>query len=71
MSAATSVPSFVSGASAQPLLYRTVDGVLKCAAAEHPGRLALAASERAERYTFAELDAEVEIYARGLVALGL
>ena len=71
MSASMGVPSFVSGVSTQPLLYRTVDGVLTCAVAEHPGRLALAASERAERYTFAELDAEVEICARGLVALGL
>ena len=71
MSATAPVPSFVSGASTEPLLYRTVDAVLKGAAAEHPGRLGLAATERAERYTFAEFDAEVEAYARGLVALGL
>ena len=71
---AAAVPSFVSGASSEPLLYRTVDGVLKAAAARYHGRLALAAlaaPERAERYTFAELDAEVEACARGLVALGL
>ena len=71
MSAAAAEPSFVSGTGTEPLLYRTVDAVLKVAAAEHPERLGLASTESAERYTFAELDEEVEACARGLVALGL
>ena len=69
--AATAAPSFVSGAGLKPLLYRTVDGVLKEAVREHADRLALAAPQQSERFTFAELDAEVERLARGLVALGL
>ncbi len=63
--------SFVSGVSTEPLLHQTVDGVLGAAAVRYPAALALATSERAVRYTFAELDAAVESFARGLVALGL
>jgi fatty-acyl-CoA synthase len=64
-------PSFVSGTSAQPLLYRTVDGVLKAAATAHPERAALVVPFQARRWSFAELDREVERVARGLVACGL
>ena len=63
--------SFVSGTSDRPLLYRTVDGVLKAAAGESPDREALAAPFQSLRYTFAELDREVERVARGMVACGL
>ena len=64
-------PSVVSGAGLKPLLYRTVDGVLKNAARTHPDRLALAVAQQSQRYTFAELDTAVEQLARGFLALGL
>ncbi len=63
--------SFVSGTSDRPLLYRTVDGVLKAAAAEVPDRAALVVPFQSIRHTFAELDREVERVARGMVACGL
>jgi hypothetical protein len=52
--------SFVSGTSAQPLLYRSVDGVLKAALDTHPQRAALVVPFQSLRYTFAEFDHEVE-----------
>ena len=63
--------SFVSGTSDRPLLYRTVDGVLKSAAAEVPDRDALVAPFQSLRFTFAALDREVERVARGMLACGL
>src|SRR6202034_4401986 len=63
--------SFVSGTSDRPLLYRTVDGVLKSAAAEVPHRDALVAPFQSLRFTFAALDREVERVARGMLACGL
>jgi fatty-acyl-CoA synthase len=67
----TSKTSFVSGTSDRPLLFRTVDGVLKAAAAEHPTRPALVATHQSLRFTYAELDREVERVARGMIACGL
>ena len=63
--------SFVSGTSDQPLLYRTVDGVLKAAVDQVPDRSALVVPFQSTRFTFAEFDREVERVARGLVACGL
>jgi fatty-acyl-CoA synthase len=63
--------SFVSGTSDRPLLYRTVDGVLKTAVAEVPDRDALVAPFQSLRFTFAALDREVERVARGMLACGL
>jgi fatty-acyl-CoA synthase len=63
--------SFVSGTSDQPLVYRTVDGVLKAAADQGPDRDALVVPFQSLRYTFAEFDREVEQVARGLIASGL
>jgi fatty-acyl-CoA synthase len=63
--------SFVSGTSDQPLLYRTVDGVLKAAAAEFPDRAALVVPFQSTRFTFAEFDRAVERVARGMIACGL
>ena len=63
--------SFVSGTGDQPLLYRTVDGVLKAAVDQMPDRFALVAPFQSIRFTFAEFDREVERVARGLVACGL
>jgi fatty-acyl-CoA synthase len=63
--------SFVSGTSTAPLLYLTVDGVLKAAMDMAPRRDALIAPSQSIRFTFAELDGEVERVALGMMALGL
>jgi fatty-acyl-CoA synthase len=63
--------SFVSGTSDRPLLYQTVDDVLKAAALRWPDRLALAAPFQSLRYSFAEFDAQVERVARGMWGCGL
>jgi fatty-acyl-CoA synthase len=63
--------SFTSGTSSRPLLYRTVDGVLQAALQAGTDRLALVVAHQGLRYTFAELDAEVERVARGFRACGL
>jgi fatty-acyl-CoA synthase len=67
----TSSLSFVSGTSERPLLYRTVDGVLKAAADAAPDRPALIVPFQSIRFTFTELDRRVERAARGLLACGL
>ena len=71
MHTTTSKASFVSGTSGRPLVFRTVDGVLKAAAAEHPTRPALVVTHQSMRFTYAELDREVERVARGMIACGL
>ena len=72
MSTATpSELSFVSGTSDQPLLYRTVDGVLKAAVDEFPNRPALLVPFQSTRFTFAEFDRAVARVARGMIACGL
>ena len=63
--------SFVHGASSAPLLYETVDAVLKRAVASGADRTAVVVSQQSLRYTFRELDAAVERVARGFVACGL
>jgi fatty-acyl-CoA synthase len=63
--------SFESGTGDRPLLYRTVDGVLKTAAAEGPERAALVVPYQSLRFTFAEFDRAVERIARGMIACGL
>src|SRR6267378_7711086 len=70
----TSAPyrlSFVSGISDRPVLYRTVDGVLKAAVDQVPDRLALVVPFQSVRLTFAEFDREVERAACGMLACGL
>ena len=63
--------SFVCGASGTPLLFETVDGVLKRAVTGGADRAAVVVSQQGIRYTFRELDAAVERIARGFVACGL
>jgi fatty-acyl-CoA synthase len=66
-----SAASFVSGTAERPLLYRTVDGVLKSAVDEAPDRVALIVPYQSIRLTFAQFDSEVERVARGMIACGL
>ena len=63
--------SFVSGTSDRPLIYRTVDGVLKAAVAAAPDGEALVVPYQRLRFTYAEFDREVERVARGMIACGL
>ncbi|MGC1522266.1 MAG: AMP-binding protein [Steroidobacteraceae bacterium] len=63
--------SYVAGTSERPLIYRTVDGVLKNALDQGPHRLALVAPSQSMRLTFAQFDREVERVARGFIACGL
>src|ERR1700693_3642015 len=71
MTLGSSSLSFVSGTSDRPLVYRTVDGVLKAAVEQGPNRDALVVPFQSVRYSFAEFDREVEQVARGLIACGL
>jgi fatty-acyl-CoA synthase len=63
--------SYVSGTSDRPLVYRTVDEVLKRALAEVPARSAVVSAHQSISYSFAEFDREVERAARGMIACGL
>ena len=63
--------SFVSGTSSRPLLFATLDEVLKQAVAAGPERTAIVAPQQMARHTFREFDALVERVARGFVACGL
>ncbi len=67
----TDQPSFVCGAADKPLLYKTVDEVLKSALESQGDRLAVAFPECSIRLSFRELDAEVERVARGFVSWGM
>jgi fatty-acyl-CoA synthase len=63
--------SYVCGVSDRPLLFRTVDGVLKAAVGETPDHPALIVPLQSRRFSFAEFDREVERAARGMLACGL
>jgi fatty-acyl-CoA synthase len=65
------VPSYVCGVSDQPLLYRSVGGVLSDAAEKWPDTEALVVCHQSIRWTYRELDRRVTELARGLLALGL
>jgi len=67
----SAVPSYVSGISAEPLLYRSVGGVLSDAAEKWPDTEALVVCHQSIRWTYRELDRRVTELARGLQALGL
>jgi fatty-acyl-CoA synthase len=64
-------PSYLCGKSDTPLLYRTVDRVLRDAAERWPRRTALVVRHQGLRYSYAELTAAVHRVARGLLACGL
>ncbi len=63
--------SFVHGASSAPLLYETVDAVLRRAVAAGAERTAVVVPHQAVRYTFRELERAVESVARAFIACGL
>ena len=63
--------SYVSGTSDRPLVYRTVDEVLRGAAMEMPEHRAVVAVHQEISYSFAEFDREVERTAQGMAACGL
>jgi fatty-acyl-CoA synthase len=64
-------PSYRSGTSDLPLLGETIGQTLERVAAAHAEREALVDLPSARRWTYAELDAEVDRVARGLLHLGL
>jgi fatty-acyl-CoA synthase len=63
--------SYVSGTSDVPLIGNTIGQQLEATAARFPDRLALAVRQQRVRFTWRELDAEVDKLAAGLLALGL
>ncbi len=63
--------SYVHGVSDVPLIGETVGAHFQRAAARWPDRPALIVREQAIRWTYAELDAQVDAFAAGLLALGL
>ena len=63
--------SYARGATAPPLLDRTIGADLERTAARYGDREALVEVASGRRWTYAELDAAVDDVARGLLALGV
>ncbi|MGO9741323.1 MAG: AMP-binding protein [Roseiarcus sp.] len=63
--------SYVSGASDEPLLGKTIGQALEDAAARWPDRLALSSPSHGVAWTWRDLRERVRAFAAGLVALGL
>jgi fatty-acyl-CoA synthase len=63
--------SYVSGSSDTPLLGLTIGEMFDQIVAAHPDQEALIVRHQALRYTYRQLQAEVDRCARGLMALGL
>ncbi len=63
--------SYVSGASARPLLGATIGDAFDHTVARFPDREALVSRQQNLRYTWAQLRDEVDRCARGLMALGI
>ena len=64
-------PSYVSGCSDLPLLWRSIGDALRATAARLPEREALIACHQGMRMTWAELDRAADALATGLLELGL
>lgn len=64
-------PSYVSGTSDLPLLWRTIGNALRVTAASFPDREALVARHQQVRMTWRELDTAADQFATGLLQLGL
>lgn len=67
----TAIPSYVHGASAQPLLGDTVGALLDRVTAKYPERPALVVRAQDVRLSYRQFHAEVERVAAGLLVLGL
>ena len=63
--------SYAHGTSDTPLLGETIGANLERVAAAYADREALVVCHQGVRMTYAELDAEVDRVARGIVGLGL
>src|SRR6266571_1932546 len=63
--------SYSHGASGQPLLGETIGANLRRVAAAHPGREAVVDVPTGRRWTYAQLDADTDALARGLIAAGI
>jgi len=63
--------SYVHGANAEPLVYRTIGDALDEAAARWGENEALVSCHQGVRWTYAELKARADEFAAGLIALGL
>ena len=67
----SNVPSYVHGTSPQSLLPLTVAGLLQNTAARHPSADALIVPYQGIRWSYRDLEKEVERYAAGFAALNL
>jgi fatty-acyl-CoA synthase len=67
----TGLPSYASGTSDTPLLGETIDANLRRTVDAHPDREALVECATGRRWTYAELDREVDAVARGLISYGI
>jgi fatty-acyl-CoA synthase len=63
--------SYTSGTSDRPLLGLTIGDMFDAVVARYPDREALVSRHQGLRYSYAELQAEVDRCARGLMALGV
>ena len=63
--------SYVSGASAKPLLGQTIGAAFDATCAAHPGQMALISRHQRIRWTYGEMQTRVDALAAGLLALGL
>jgi fatty-acyl-CoA synthase len=63
--------SYVHGASAEPLIGMTIGDLFDQTVSQHGAREALVSRHQGLRYTYTQLQAEVNRAARGLLALGL
>jgi fatty-acyl-CoA synthase len=68
---AVTEPSYSHGASAVPLLGETIGANLRRVAASYPGDEAVVDIPTGRRWSYAQLDADTDTLARGLIAAGL
>jgi fatty-acyl-CoA synthase len=67
----SSLPSYASGASEVPLLGETIGANFERIVGRFANREALVSCHQNLRYTYAELNHEIDLIARGLLAMGL
>jgi fatty-acyl-CoA synthase len=68
---AVTEPSYSQGASAVPLLGETIGACLRRVAASYPENEAVVDIPSGRRWSYAQLDADTDTLARGLIAAGL